>query len=1121
MIRLMNSRFRGVFFATLAGVGMAVAGEVMAPSFSVTTNHVEEGASVVQADRVLVSPEAVLRKTGGGAWKIPLTYLAQTWPAVFDVEEGTLEFGLGSQSGSYASPTTLPDSIAAKALIWVDAADPVASHIAETDAGVSVWYDRREGVDVSYPSYCRASAYTGHTTTLPVRSTVDGDLPAMYFGGLGSGCCMEFKLPSGSRFNTSTTWAGVRHVFAVHKVESTYGEIFGRFGSSIPTPFMRSGNTKNDYIWYSAACWPSLVNGRTYRNGQRIDGTLATVGDKLQILEGERVYNVQNVVGGFFTGGAEKSSAGGDYLCEALAFTNRLDEAERQIITEYLMAKWLPGAARNEMSVHIAEGATLKVDANEADFAEPRLSLTGNGTLLKTGAHSFTYDNDSPEAFDGTVSMDEGSIVLRAPAAVAVSGPGTITSERTVDGPTVSVAAAAGGKALRKDGGDIATIRSIPSGVERVSMEAGTLSVRKAPSFRRDDVLEEVPLRDGGFEEYAAVFDSNDSGVIGGGKVKIANGGWGYFSGTCYVMDFDRWMELGKGMDSASLSAWNLYTHPPEGKCALVLRIGNLTTTDDTVVRSETIALEAGTYELRFQMSGRQADDYRGQIFRARFVGETGDNGVKAELGDVMYQDITDYTYCRLRTKIADAGNYRIELRTLHGRNGLIILDDMHLFKVKPSFSGSARWNIPGGDFETDSIPQGRDCKRFSVEHTHPGWTFTQSSAWTAGKRAEVGISTICTTNGAAGYGTGVYYNNSRRPATGSMELCFSGSGCQAETTFVPPAGTWQLQGDLARFGSYGVYPKVTATVTIDGADKDLGTLSPLSRLMGPMAWPKSFMVDGAQSVTLRLAASGITYYDTAASHGLLMDDLVLVGATDLELLSGGDCENVDSGNTMKTTSATAIGGVAGRCRVRTPNESNAAFGTRTIDGSRMVTIENMSILYEDVTLPFAGRYRLSFYAHSRLNSKTGNYQPNPLRAWIAADGVTNVIGYADTYNSEWVQRVFDFSVPTAGVWRVALQGCHNPDSASAIHEAHVDSISLKQIPEAADRTPPFPEKCKIAVAEGARLETDFTGTNTVRGLRLGAVMLSGIVEVADHPEYLGGRGAFCIVPGGTIVSFR
>ena len=90
-------------------------------------------------------------------------------------------------------------SIAAKALIWVDAADPVASHIAETDAGVSVWYDRREGADVSSPSYCRASAYTGYTATLPAKSTVDGNLPAIYFGGVGSGCCMEFTLPSGSR----------------------------------------------------------------------------------------------------------------------------------------------------------------------------------------------------------------------------------------------------------------------------------------------------------------------------------------------------------------------------------------------------------------------------------------------------------------------------------------------------------------------------------------------------------------------------------------------------------------------------------------------------------------------------------------------------------------------------------------------------------------------------------------------------------------------------------------------------------------------------------------------------------------------------------------------------------
>ena len=125
-----------------------------------------------------------------------------------------------------------------------------------------------------------------------------------------------------------------------------------------------------------------------------------------------------------------------------------------------------------------------------------------------------------------------------------------------------------------------------------------------------------------------------------------------------------------------------------------------------------------------------------------------------------------------------------------------------------------------------------------------------------------------------------------------------------------------------------------------------------------------------------------------------------------------------------------------------------------------MATVENLSGVYEDIEFPFAGRYRLSFYAHSRLNDKTetGNYGPNPVRVWIAQGGVTNVIGYADTMSSEWVQRVFDFTVDEPGQYRVCIQGMSDPEEENIRREAHIDAISLKQVIGTADRTPPFPE---------------------------------------------------------------
>ena len=60
-----------------------------------------------------------------------------------------------------------------------------------------------------------------------------------------------------------------------------------------------------------------------------------------------------------------------------------------------------------------------------------------------------------------------------------------------------------------------------------------------------------------------------------------------------------------------------------------------------------------------------------------------------------------------------------------------------------------------------------------------------------------------------------------------------------------------------------------------------------------------------------------------------------------------------------------------------------------------------------------------------------------------------------------------------------------------------------------------------MSVAEGARLEVGFEGTNTVRELKLGGVEIKGVVDVADYPEYLSGQGVFNVVPWGTVISVR
>lgn len=248
-----------------------------------------------------------------------------------------------------------------------------------------------------------------------------------------------------------------------------------------------------------------------------------------------------------------------------------------------------------------------------------------------------------------------------------------------------------------------------------------------------------------------------------------------------------------------------------------------------------------------------------------------------------------------------------------------------------------------------------------------------------------------------------------------------------------------------------------------------------------------------------------------------MLDDLVLTKLPEstlgTELSKCGDCDGTGDGSAIKAVKATDVGGESGTVRTRPPSESTAAFGTTVVKGKYFITVENLSVIYEDVALPSAGTYRYTFYVHSRLNDKTGTYRHNPLRFWVEKkdSGVTNVIGQVDCYNSDWVQRFFDFTVDEAGTYRLALQGCDNPTAESKhFHEAHVDAISVKQIVRGKrGEEATFDPDLKIRVAAGAKLKVDFSGTNHVNSIRLGGHSVRGVIDVADYPEFFEGTGVF------------
>jgi hypothetical protein len=771
--------------------------------------------------------------------------------------------------------------------------------------------------------------------------------------------------------------------------------------------------------------------------------------------------------------------------------------------------------------VEVGEGAVFDVAGADGDNALEDLVLTGAGLVELSGSGNHDFFNPDDSVFDGKLSLGGCGATLRSPAAIMLESGGTLNVENLADGPAVTFENS-DGFVLKKTGNDSVKLSSIPEDVTRLKVEAGALAIAPAaPAENLTDKYTQIPIIDGGFESALAAIENMDEGkgvLYAADMSKSDDCRWTYTwngAATCYIVDWHRW--TGKDLGDTVKTQWNFTMPPPEGNCSLMIRAGGNVDGHAVALSKDSYRLDAGLYEIRFFLSGRQDETYLGQIFSARLI-DSSTKETKANFGDVMFTDIQGFKEFRLRAELAESGSYKFDLRSHGGRLGIILIDDLRLYKVAPSFANARKWKIPGGDFESATLPLGKHIKRFCTDYTIDGWTFAQSGDWTAGKTPDVGITTLCATNTTVDHGSGVYYNDSRRPAPGSMELCFRNKDASATATFTPPAGRWIVQADIAQFGSYGTNPKLSATVKIGESVVALGTIGAKTRLMKTFSWPASFEVDGTQEVSLTITSSGIANYYNSSGHGLLVDDVVLAGATDLDIMIDGDCESYSS--SLLSHSAAEFGGNSGICRSRKPTSAPEAFGTTAIKGDYIRTLENLSALYQDVFFPFAGRYRLSFYVHSRLNNKA-NYGPNPVRVWIAENGKTNEIGRVDTYNSEWVQRVFDFDIDAPGVKRLALQGCDNPENATHIHEAHVDAISLHQIPAPAKPLTQLPENLKISVAEGASLAVGFSGTNTVRGLKLGNREFRGIVKVSDHPDYLQGEGTFNVVPNGAAVIVR
>jgi len=242
---------------------------------------VDETSNLV--DRLLIS-DGAYNKTGPGTLALAVSNLTIQGEGRLVVREGTLR--VQSDANTAAAPAPRPLDVLANAAFWVDATTNLITVSSNDNTYVDAWLDVREP-DAEAPfAYTRAVASFLKTNCAPQllsNAGPDGTFPSIWFGRYASLRWMLWTTPAGATADIT----GICHVFAVHGVFQSYGYIFGAMSGNPDFHIHDFGNgSLSAPLWHSSE-WSTtaLRQGRTYLNGEHVDGTLVKPNMGWQLLE--------------------------------------------------------------------------------------------------------------------------------------------------------------------------------------------------------------------------------------------------------------------------------------------------------------------------------------------------------------------------------------------------------------------------------------------------------------------------------------------------------------------------------------------------------------------------------------------------------------------------------------------------------------------------------------------------------------------------------------------------------------------------------------------------------------------------------------------------------------------
>jgi len=1032
-------------------IGVASRAQSQTPFYVVSQDDFyQEVTNAAALERPLIDNS--LRKTGAGI-------LTLQNPRMIRADLNVLQGGVAvSLTNTFTAPA-LPLALQQKAAFWVDANTNV---VADGGGVVSRWHDVREAsVDGPY-SYMMAT-----NAEVARQPTVVSD------AGLGGKKYLDFGTWGDVNTNVNSRWLfwadanGLSKTLLLRSVFIVFGSHNGYTSAGGGIMLIQNSTILPEptapFAGGSDRLWIDSVNvladdGLNYLDRQMRSGKTIQIKDKAYHLiecatlqpASANTFAKDRIYPGY---------SGGSRICEGLFFTTELTDAERLQVQDYLWHKWFSRSGESSLgTVELANASTLDVAADGDDL---EVTVAGNGAVSKSGTGTLALMNGGTDAFDGTVQLLDGDLLVGGePFLFELEEGGQTLYAQDIH---VSRSAAAAGTVVKTGSGQLA-VASVHPSITQISVTDGTLRLATPR------VADAVQVADGVVNEHSLeAFDPG--GTVNyinytpfGAPVTTVNG-W-RFDRTAYTISGG--FLIGVAFEDPRAGSLIGEGLVPDGNTVLYINRG-LVETDFTVPA-------AGLYRLSFHAGARGGNPNR---------------HVEVQIDGVTIRTIITPSTAFWKHEIVlphlTAGAHTIGFNgigtTLTEFGRVAFVDDIRISTVRPSAEAPLLATVADASFEMPlSLMESGTI--VINEPAGTGWTFS----------------------GLAGLGRIQSLNSSSRKmpmtvpeGTGAAFLPITGS-IRQDVTF-PTSGVYRLTfSTAARLGlinhSYDVLlggELVSSITTTDGAFRQVELILPP-------------VTTGA---VLELAFVGTG----AANQISLIDDVRIERVAEdlaVDALKNGGFELLTTVDPLVTTNwvCTLYAGIFANGN---PWSESVPYGSYF---GYMAMTHSFS---QTVTFAESGNYALRFLTKTRDAYAPAEY--HDFEVTVDGEQVAHIYNMGDDL------REYEVPLPpvTAGVpVGLTFKGVqtYTPNGTVSIF----DQISIVPVSAARTRESVagrFPETTALEIAAGAELVLDFEGQIKVADVTYDGHTVSGVISAATHSEFVSGTGSIVSPAKGTIILLR